>query len=347
MPPLRSLSRMNETPLVTVSLITYNHARFIGQAVESVLAQRTDFPFELVIGEDESTDGTREIVKRYAEAHPGKIRLHLHSRASNISYGGKPTGRHNYVNNIRSARGKYIATLDGDDYWTDPQKLQLQVDRLESAPDCAICFHRTRVVDENDNPLDVPPNVRTPQPTFSLADYLDLRFLPGACTVMFRRNLFGDFPDWYFQCPVGDFPMHVMNASRGAFAFIDRVMAVYRIHPGGIWSMGLNHTEWQEKSRPQQERQALRWKNMGILYGYIDRYLGTAYRPVVRRKIAEFAKAEAACHRWLGDQASTRKCLWNMVTAEVEVDPVRAFRSLTLLLKSYRLRPAPDPRKES
>jgi glycosyltransferase involved in cell wall biosynthesis len=338
LPSLSAAMSTTETPLVTASLITYNHARYIEQAVESVLSQRTNFPFELVIGEDDSNDGTREIVQRLASAHPGRIRLNLHSRSSNISFGGRPTGRHNYVQNIRSARGKYIATLDGDDYWTDPNKLQRQVDLLERRSDCAICIHRTEVVDADGAPLDVPSTVPVSQATFSRADYLNLRFLPEACTVMFRRGLFRDFPEWYFRCPVGDFPMHVMNAQHGDFGFIDAVMGAYRIHPGGIWSMGLKHSEWREKSRAQQERQAARWKTLGVLYEFVDAYLGTVYRPIVRRKIAEFARSEAACHHWLGDHASMRRSLWKAVAAEAEVAPGRALHTLRLILRSINLR---------
>ncbi len=326
---------MPETPLVTASLITYNHARYIEQAVKSVLAQQTNFPFELVIGEDESSDGTREIVQRLAAAHPDRIRLNLHSRASNLSYGGRPTGRHNYVTNIRSARGKYIATLDGDDYWTDPQKLQRQVDLLESRPDCAVCFSLCQYVDEDGADLGVGADVPNPQPSFTLDDLLERRFIASTATVMFRRGLFGDFPEWYFQCPVGDFPMLVMNAQHGDIAFLDRVTAAYRIHPAGIWSMGLKHTEWSEKTRAQQERQAKRWRSMGVLYGFLDRHLGTAHRPIVRRRIAEFAKSEGSCHRWLGDRPALRRCLWAAAKAEASISPTRAWRSLQLILRSY------------
>ncbi len=326
---------MSDAPLVTVSLITYNHARYIEQAVESVLAQRTTFPFEFIIGEDESSDGTREIVQRMAAENPGRIRLNLHSRQSNIGYNGRPTGRHNFVQNIRAARGKYIAILDGDDYWTDPQKLQRQADLLESRPEYAVCFHRNDVVDENGDLLSVPSNIPVSKPSFSLSEYLDLQFLPWTCTLMFRRGLFKDFPDWYFKCPVGDFPLNVINAQHGGFGFIDEVMAAYRIHAGGIWSLGLKHTEWAEKSREQQERQAARWRSMRVLYEYLDAYLGTQYRPVVHRKMAEFAKSEASCHRWLGDFKSVRRCLWKAAVAEADVDPRKALRSLQLILRSF------------
>ena len=326
---------LSEQPLVTVSLITYNHARFIEQAVESVLAQQTTFPFELVIGEDESSDGTREIVQRLAAAHPDRIRLNLHSRSSNIAYGGRPTGRHNFVHNLRSARGKYIATVDGDDYWTHPLKLQRQVDFLESRSDCAICFHRSVFVDENGAPVNIPADVLPAQTTFSLADYLEFRFSPPSGTLLFRRGLFVDFPEWFFRSPVGDFPLNVMNAQHGDFGFIDESMAAYRIHAGGMWSMGLQPSAWSVKTGEQQEKQARRWASMIALYEIIDGYLGSAYRPIVRRKIAEFAKLEASCHRYLGNRRALRRSLWKAAVAEIGVAPRRALRSLQLLGRTF------------
>ncbi|HEY2343288.1 MAG TPA: glycosyltransferase [Chthoniobacteraceae bacterium] len=323
---------MPETPLVTVSLITYNHAPYIEQAIRSVLAQRTNFPFELLIGDDESTDGTREIVQRFAAENPDRIRLLLHSKSNNVDYRGRPTGNNNFAQNIRSARGKYIANLDGDDYWTHRDKLQRQVDFLEKHSEYAVCFHRNAVVDEHDARLDVPSSIPVAKQTYVLAEYLELQFLPWTCTLLSRRGLFGEFPDWYLQSPVGDFPVNVMNALHGDFGFIDAEMAAYRIHPGGFWSMGLKREEWVEKSRAQQERQALRWKDLGMLYYFLDGYLGTAYRPIIRRKIAEFATSEAGCYRSLGDNRAMRKSLWKAAVAQAEISPRKALRCVRLLI---------------
>ena len=100
-------------PKVSVSLITYNHARYIAQAIDGALMQQTDFPFEIVIGEDMSTDGTREIVKNYQSRHPERIRLLLHNRSNLSLANGKPTGNWNFANNIKNCRGKYIALVGG------------------------------------------------------------------------------------------------------------------------------------------------------------------------------------------------------------------------------------------
>ncbi len=327
---------MSDEPLVSVSLITYNHAPFIEQAIESVLAQKTNFPFEVLIGEDESRDGTREIVQRYAAAHPEVIRLHLHSRSSNIQYGGRPTGRHNFVNNLKCARGKYITPLDGDDYWTTPNKLQLQCDHLEKHPEIAICFGRSEFIDEKGAPLDIPSNIPTGESTFTLADFLQHRFFPRMGSVMFRRGLFGDFPEWYYRCPVGDFPLHVLNAQHGNFGLIDQVLVAYRIHPGGLWSQGLTPAEWSASNPAQQQRIAERWGAFIDLYEHLDNHLGRNYRGIVRKKIAEFARSQAGAFQLLGDWRNVRRSTWRAWRAEPFSTGQRLRSTLRLLLRSYR-----------
>ena len=119
-------------PLVSVKMITFNHAPFIAQAIEGVLRQKTNFPFELVIGEDCSTDGTREIAYRYQEKYPDIIRI----VTSDQNVGMKKNG----YRTTKACNGKYIAFCEGDDYWHHPGKIQKQVDYLEANPDCGMIY---------------------------------------------------------------------------------------------------------------------------------------------------------------------------------------------------------------
>ena len=219
----------------SVSLITYNQAPFIAQAIESVLMQQTGFEFELLIGEDDSSDGTRETVRSYQAKHPDRIRVMWNDRKNVVYLDGKPTGQWNFVNNIRNCRGQYVALLDGDDYWTSPLKLQKQVDFLDSNPDCALCFHNVRILDESD-PARLDLHHAGPMlGRYELADLMRGNFM-HTCSVVFRAGLFGDFPDWIFKCPMGDWPLHVLNARHGKIGYLDDVMAVYRKHSRGFWS---------------------------------------------------------------------------------------------------------------
>jgi glycosyltransferase involved in cell wall biosynthesis len=220
---------------VSVSMITYNHEEFIAQAIDSALAQKTDFDYEIVIGEDDSSDRTREIVRAYKEEYPEKIRLFLNDRKNVIYIDGRPTGRWNFVNNLRHTRGQYVALLEGDDYWTSPYKLQRQVDFLDSHPDCAICFHAVRNLREDRNHEGQSSSPAVSREIFTIEDLFEQNFM-AACSVMFRNGLFGEFPAWYYELPMGDWPLHILNAQYGNIGYINQEMSVYRIHRGGIWS---------------------------------------------------------------------------------------------------------------
>lgn len=209
-------------------MTTYNHEKYIAQSVESALNQRVNFNYEIVVGEDCSTDHTREIVVGLRDDHPEKIRLLLHDK--NLGRWGK----FNFVETLRSCQGKYIALLDGDDYWTDPNKLQKQVDFLESHPECAICFHDVTLLYEDGTPAGRSRNT-SKKDIFTIEDLLygNLMF---ACSVMFRRGLFGDFPEWFYSCKMGDWALHLINAQYGKIGYLKEVMAVYRVHQGGFWT---------------------------------------------------------------------------------------------------------------
>ena len=124
-------NRVDAKPLVSICVVTYNHQNYIKQCLDGVLMQECNFEYEVLLGEDNSTDTTRKLCIEYAERFPDKIRLFLHDRSNVIYINGKPTGRFNFIYNLKQAKGKYIALCEGDDYWTDPTKLQKQVDFLE------------------------------------------------------------------------------------------------------------------------------------------------------------------------------------------------------------------------
>ena len=134
---------MEHTPLVTVLVTTYNQEKYIAQALDSVLAQKTDFPFEIYVSEDCGTDGTRDILKEYARRYPQIIRLNLREKNVGIS--------RNWYEGLCAARGDYVCTLEGDDWWLDDHKLQKQVDFLRSHPDYAAVSHTILQTDDAGN----------------------------------------------------------------------------------------------------------------------------------------------------------------------------------------------------
>jgi glycosyltransferase involved in cell wall biosynthesis len=157
---------MSQEPFVSVCIQTYQHKDFIAECIESAVRQKTSFPFEIIIGEDDSTDGTRKICQHYAAKYPELIKLFLRSEKDKIYVYGQKTGRHNYIENLKTAKGKYIALLDGDDYWIDDTKLQKQADFMEANPGCSLSYHKILYRDNFKTPEEKPatfwqdPNIR-------------------------------------------------------------------------------------------------------------------------------------------------------------------------------------------
>jgi glycosyltransferase involved in cell wall biosynthesis len=234
---------MPENPQVSILMITYNHEKYIAKAIDGVLMQRVNFEYEIVIGDDFSTDNTRNILIKYATEYPDKICLLLHPR--NLGPPNSP-GKHNFVSTLKACRGKFIALLEGDDYWTDPNKLQKQVDFLEKNPDFAICFHNMLMMYEDDPHMNRITNINQQEITnienLAYGNYI----FTASC--IFRKYL-SEIPDWFYQCPIGDYPLHLLNAQYGKIKFIDEVMGVYRVHKGGIWetkSWAYRKDKWAE-----------------------------------------------------------------------------------------------------
>jgi glycosyltransferase involved in cell wall biosynthesis len=224
-------------PLVSVCVITYQHVNYIRTCLNAILMQETTFPFEIIIGEDESKDGTREVCIEYAEKYPNKISLFLRSRKDVIYLNGSPNGRYNFIECIRSSKGKYIAICEGDDYWTDPNKLQKQVEFLESHSEYVGCFHNTEERYEDDSGKASFLYCNFPESkNISFTD-LSIGNLIPTCSVIFKKRLFGDFPEWYQNITMGDWPLHLLNAQFGDYWYMPKIMGVHRLHNKSLWML--------------------------------------------------------------------------------------------------------------
>lgn len=242
-------------PLVSVCMTTYNHEAYIRQAIEGVLAQRTAFGVELVVGEDCSTDATAVVCREYAAKYPDRVRLLSGER--NIGW------RANYRRTFEACRGRYVAYCDGDDWWDDPQKLQLQVDLLEADPSCGMCC--TAAVDfyqATGGLLPYPPE------RYTDFDRLLLRTTIANCTTLARRDLIARYydeihPEQHPEWQTDDWPMWLWFAACSRIRFIDRPTAVHRRLPASV-----SHT-------PEYRRRiAFRDSLMGISLWFDARYRG-------------------------------------------------------------------------
>lgn len=212
---------------VSAMILTYNHERFIAEAIEGFLMQRTSFPCELVIIDDCSTDGTRAIIRRYWERCRDRIRVLLNRH--NIG------PRASIVRAYTACSGDYVAPLDGDDYWVCPDKLQRQADYLDAHADCAMCFHSVTAVwdDGREKPLVLrPPRIKE---VYTLSDLLECNLIQ-ACSPMYRKGLFREHPVWVYLTPVMDWAHHILHAQHGDIGYLDEPMGVYRQHAGGMYA---------------------------------------------------------------------------------------------------------------
>jgi glycosyltransferase involved in cell wall biosynthesis len=217
---------MNEPlPKVSVLMVTYNHAPYIERAIESVCSQVTDFPVELLVGDDASSDGTADIIRT---CHSRDARIHPVLRDQNVGMMSNASDLHD------RCRGEYIAFLDGDDYWTTPDKLALQVAALDAHPEWSLCFHRVACVDERGEVAgyEFPLNVPSP---YGLRQVLFENIVP-TCSIMFRKRLLSEYPAAFRRLPLGDWPLCILLAERGVLGFLPEVMAAYRLHANSGWS---------------------------------------------------------------------------------------------------------------
>ena len=215
----------NNEIVVSVIVLAYNHASYIQQALDSILMQKVDFPYEILIGDDGSTDGTRNILQEYAQAYPNNIRLFL--REKNLG-----AARNAYELLIRS-QGKYLAFCEGDDYWICPDKLSRQVQFLENNPTFIGCSHRCEIVDENGSRKENQQLSWVREKNcFTLDDFKGI-YLPGQTATIVKRNLFrGQKNPYSFLYEanknISDRTTTLLYLSKGPFGFIPEVMSAYR-----------------------------------------------------------------------------------------------------------------------
>lgn len=220
-------------PLVSIICNTYNHEKYIAQCIQGFLMQQTNFEFEILIHDDASTDGTQNIIRKFALVKPD-VMLPILQTVNQYQLG---------INNwleyqFPRARGKYIALCEGDDYWTDPYKLQKQVDFLEGNPEYSACFHNANVVDSNGKPIRVFHSERL-KSSFDFEAIIQGWFVPTA-SLLFRNNssIVESMKSMIPGIISGDRLLLALIGSKGLIGYIDQNMSAYRKHEGGISSWG-------------------------------------------------------------------------------------------------------------
>ena len=227
--------------LLSVCMVSYNQEQYVCDALDSILMQKTDFAYEVIVSDDCSKDRTVEILNDYAVKYPN---VRVITGEKNLGY------PNNQRRSLEAATGKYIALCDSDDYWTDPYKLQKQVDYLEAHPECAICFHNVMHIYDGTTahrsllvPLDFPSEL-------TIEDVITRRWFLATNSEVFRRE-YVSFPDWYDSVLHIDYVLNLIISQHGTLHYIPDVMSVYRHtaisvnaqHRDGEWGYMLFHSQ--------------------------------------------------------------------------------------------------------
>lgn len=228
---------MRNELLLSVSMVTFNHEKYIAQAIEGVLMQKCSFDFELVIGEDCSTDNTKKIILDFQKKYPKIIKPIFNKKNIGPNY--------NIIQLFNKSKGKYIAICDGDDYWTDENKLEKQLDHLETHPEISLCFHRTNILRNENSKLTVH-SLPKPQPNYSFGDLIEHDLFVPSNSVIFL-NTIKKFPKWFYKLPYGDIGIYFLVTRNANMGFLPEIMSIYRIHENGMWSQKDKKEQYKAK----------------------------------------------------------------------------------------------------
>ncbi len=228
---------------ISICVQTYNQKDYIGKCLDQILKQKTSFKYEILLGEDDSSDGTREICIEYANKYPKKIRLFLHDRRNNIPINNKPSGRFNFIYNLLQVKGDFFCFCEGDDYWNYDLKLEEQVNFLNNNSDCVLCFAKAYVLNETNNtnykqkkPYMPFPNLKNHSKIFFKDLLMQNPFATN--TVVLRKEIINRLDDnFIYKTKVGDWFLYLEALKNGKHAsYLDKEMGVYRITDTGTWA---------------------------------------------------------------------------------------------------------------
>ena len=309
---------------VSVCVVTYNHEKFVAQTLDSILMQQTNFPFEIIVGDDCSKDNTVDVLKEYQSRFPDKIRLILHDKNLGLN------GKYNALSTFAAAKGEYTAQFDGDDYLLSPHKLQKQVEMLDANPHYSASYHNARVIfDDNSAPPYLVNSLKKSE--INVEDLIQEEELCYIATssLMFRTKEFAENPDpeWTNLSTSGDIPRNIMLASRGPIGYIDEVMSVYRKNRGGA-SFVDNHESADFLFNRIQ------------LYSNINRQFAYKYDTTLRKLLATyyykllFSKQFKDTY-WPRLKFALKYLSWGQPAEELRREVIRDFIVPTALMRVY------------
>jgi glycosyltransferase involved in cell wall biosynthesis len=257
--------------MVSICCITFNQEKYISETLDSFLMQKTNFNYEILIHDDASTDSTSKIIREYEKKYPEIIKP-IYQSENQYSKRVKISATYNFPR----ARGKYIALCEGDDYWTDPLKLQKQVDYMELHPECSLCTHAAEII-SSDGKLIGINRPHTENKSYSVEELISGGGgLFPTNSMLYQAILVKKMPEFYMNAPVGDGPLTIFLALKGDVYYIDQCMSVYRYMAEGSWSRRLSM---------DSNAKIVHIKRMIKMYSELDEYTDYRYSNTINDTI--------------------------------------------------------------
>lgn len=318
-------------PQVSVLCATYNQVDYIRDALNGFLMQHTSFPFEVLVHDDASTDGTCDILREYEERYPNRVRVIYEEENQ---FAKQPEMGGYFQNGLnRYARGKYIAVCEGDDYWTDPHKLQTQFDYMESHPTCVCCGHRVVAVDADSPDIVIREIGYGDQEIDVSTEQIITHFAMQTASLFYRKGYEDSYlKEWTFKKVVGDFPWLVYLSQQGVVHYLPQRMSAYRLLSRGSHS-----------SESRRDRLLERYKETIMLHFEMGAQMEAEYADLLLIRAAPYGLLVAQLEGWKGFFCQPEGCeLKKMMSArqKIRVSLLRVAscmkRALTQMVSSCR-----------
>lgn len=307
--------------LVLVICTTYNHVNYIEKALNGFINQRTNFKFQVMVHDDASTDGTTEILKRYEKAYPDLFRMYYEEK-NTYSQGKMNSIVDEIVNH--QLHGKYVAYCEGDDFWIDKNKLQIQLDYLETHPDCSMTGHNVLVLDSRDNSL-TPFEGLTKEQDITIEKMLLSNKLFQTSSFVIRRDAIKDNMDLLQDCTIGDWPLQLLASAHGYIHYFDRIMSVYRT---------FSQDSWTGTIRKRADVYINHCLSVARYLDRFDKYTDCKYSEIVKKQIEDYMRSAVNHGKRISDSELENICDELIKVNEKNIPLVNRIKELRCETKS-------------
>lgn len=261
--------------MVSICCITFNQESYIRDALEGFVNQKTNFKYEVLIHDDASTDKTADIIREYQEKYPEMIKPILQTENQYSKGLTNVSGTWNFPRAVKNG-SKYIAMCEGDDYWTSTDKLQKQVDYLETHPDCSLVFHSANVEVQGNAVTERMMRPYKKSRVVTPEEIIDKTSGYPTASLMFKTEMVKELPDFYNNAPIADIPLQLLSANLGYAYYMDEPMCVYRLGGAASWTTLMKQGNYEKKQQDYA-------KAMKTMYKGFDEFSGKRFHETVVR----------------------------------------------------------------